>query len=81
MDAFGFSDMLPEIQHYNLQHSDIVLDGTNYIPWKLTVKRIIDGTRILHHVDGTGTAPTAPSLLDSTTSPTNSFVLLLAFEQ
>ena len=46
----------------------MVLDGTNYIPWKLTVKRILDGLRVLSNVDGTLDAPVAPYLSDSSSS-------------
>ena len=68
MDAFGFSGVLPEVRHRNLQHSDVVLDGSNYIPWKLTVKRILDGLRVLSHVDGSSAAPVPPYLSDSSSS-------------
>ncbi|XP_039135730.1 uncharacterized protein LOC120273152 [Dioscorea cayenensis subsp. rotundata] len=80
MDGYGFSGILPELRHRNLHHSDVVLDGTNYIAWRLTIKRILDGIRVLHHVDGTGTAPTAPSIPDTIPS-TEASVLLTVFEQ
>ena len=64
----GFGGVIPEVRHRNLQHSDVVLDDTNYIPWKLTVKRILDGLRVLSHVDGTATAPVAPYLSDASSS-------------
>ena len=68
MDAYGFGGVHPEVRHRNLQHSDVVLDGNNYIPWRLTVKRILDGLRVLNHVDGTATAPVAPYLSDVSSS-------------
>ena len=68
MDTFGFGGVLPEVRHRNLQHSDVVLDGTNYIPWKLTVKRIFDGLRVFSHVDDSSTAPVPPYLSDSPSS-------------
>ena len=68
MDSFAFGGMHPEVRHRNLQHSDVVLDGTNYIPWKLTVKRILDGLRVLSHVDGTLSVPVAPYLSDTSSS-------------
>ena len=68
MDAYGFGGVHPEVRHRNLQHFDVVLDGTNYIPWRLTVKRILDGLRVLSHVDGTATAPVAPYLSDVSSS-------------
>ena len=66
-----------------------MLDGTNYIPWKLTIRRILDGLRILGHVDGTSTVPVAPYLSDTSSSsldtadgsPTISPAILDAFEK
>ena len=68
MDAYGFSGVLPKVHHRNLQHSDVVLDGSNYIPWKLTVKQILDGLRVLSHVDDSSAAPVTPYLSDSSSS-------------
>ncbi|KAH7654990.1 Zinc finger CCHC-type protein [Dioscorea alata] len=79
MDIFGFSGVLSS-GHRQLHHSDVILDGTNYIPWKLTIKRILDGTRVLCHVDGTSTTPVAPSIPDSIVSSEAS-ALRIAFEQ
>lgn len=81
MDCYGFSGVLPKMRHRNLQHSDVVLDGTNYIPWKLIVKRILDGTRILCHVDSTCIAPTASTLPNSIVSSSKVSALLTTFEQ
>ena len=67
MDTFGFG-VVPEVRHRNLQHSDVVLDGTNYIPWRLTVKRILDGLRVLGHADGTAITPVAPYLSETSSS-------------
>ena len=68
MDTFGLGGVLPEVRHRNLQHSDVVLDGTNYIPWKLTVKRILDDLRALGHVDGTSAVLVALYLSDTSNS-------------
>lgn len=80
MDCYGFSGVLTEMHHRNLQHSDVVLDGTNYIPWKLTIKRILDSTRIFLHVDGTSITHTAPTLPDSIASSLEASALLTTFE-
>ena len=68
MDAYGFSGVLSEVRHWNLQYCDVVLNDTNYIPWKLTIQRILDGLRVLGHIDGTSAVPIAPYLSD-TSSP------------
>ena len=68
MDSYGFGGVFSEVRHRNLQHSDVALDGTNYIPKKLTVKRILDGLRVLNHVDGTATTPVAPYLSEASSS-------------
>ena len=48
----------------HLHHSDTILDGTNYLLWKLTVRRILDGLRLLGHAEGTTLPPAAPYLPD-----------------
>ena len=48
----------------HLHHSDTLLDGTNYLLWKLTLRRILDGLRLLGHAEGTTLPPVAPSLPD-----------------
>lgn len=81
MDVYGFSGVLLEIRHQNLQQSDVVLDGTNYIPWRLTVKRILDDIRVLPHVDGTSTVPIAPTLSDTAILSMETSALLTTFKQ
>ena len=52
----------------HIYHSDVVLDGTNYLAWKLTLWRLLNGLRVLGHVDGTITMPVAPLIPDSSSS-------------
>ena len=52
----------------NLHHSDTVLNGTNYLQWKLTIRRILDGLWVLGHADGSMSMPVAPYLLDTSDS-------------
>lgn len=77
MDAYEFSGVLLEDRHRNLQHSNIILYGTNYNPWKLTIKRILNGIRVLRHVDGTFT----PTQSDAITASSEPSALFAAFEQ
>ena len=56
---------MDEIRHRNIHHSDVVLDDTNYLAWKLTLRLLLDGLRVWGHVDGTVTMPTSPVLRDS----------------
>ena len=56
------------LRHRNIHHSDVVLDGTYYLAWKLTLRRLLDGIRVLGHIDGTTLMPAAPSLPDSSSS-------------
>lgn len=80
---YGISGVLLNVRHCNLQHSDVVLNGTNYIPWKLIVKRILCSIRFLRHVYDTSIALITPSLsLSAITSfSLAAFALLIAFEQ
>ena len=90
MTMFGhaFGGMANSMRR-NLHHSDVVLDDTNYLPLKLTIKRILDGLRILGHTDGTSALPVAPYLpnayssfdVDDDVPPSISPVLLEAFER
>ena len=53
----------------NFHHSDIVLEGsTNYLGWKLTLQRILDGLRLLGHIDGSAVMPIAPYFTNSSGS-------------
>ena len=80
----GLTDSMPR----SLTHSDVVLDGTNYILWKLTIRRILDGLRVLDLAEGSTPLPVAPYLPDASGSsvtdedmpPSLSPVLLEAFE-
>ena len=73
----------------SLTHSDVVLDGTNYILWKLTIRRILDGLRVLGFAEGSTPLPVDPFLPDASGSsvadddvpPSLSPVLLEAFER
>ena len=73
----------------NLQHSDVVLADTNYLLWKLTIRRILDGLRVLGHAEGSTPLPVAPYLPDVSSSsvadddvpPSISPVVLEAFER
>ena len=73
----------------HLHHSDTVLDGTNYLLWKLTLRRILDGLRLLDHDEGSMLPPVAPylpdvsdsSVADNDAPPSLSPVLLEAFEK
>ena len=59
---------MDEIRHRNLHHTDVVLDDTNYLAWKLTMRLLLDGLRLWGHVDGTVIIPTSPVLHDSFSS-------------
>ena len=71
----------------HLHHSDTVLDGINYLLWKLTLRRILDGLRLLGHAKGSTLPPMAPYLPDVSASSVAdngvppSPVLLDAFEK
>ena len=73
----------------HLHHSDTVLDGTNYLLWKLTLRRILDGLRLLGHAEGSTQPPVAPylpdvsdsSVADEDVPPSLSPTLLDAFEK
>ena len=73
----------------SLTHSDVVLDGTNYILWKLMICGILDGLRILGLAEGSTSLPMAPylpdafgsSIVDEDMPPSLSPVLLKAFER
>lgn len=78
MDAYGFSGVLPKVRHCNLQHSDVILDGTNDIPWKLTIKQILNGICVFHHVVGISIAP---SQSDIVVSCSETSALLVIFKQ
>ena len=53
----------------NFHHSDIVLEGSSsYLGWKLTLQRILDGLRLLGHIDGSAVMPIASYLIDSPSS-------------
>ena len=80
---------LADSMRRSLTHSNVVLDGTNYILWKLTIRRILDGLRVLGYAEGSTSLPVAPFLPDTSGSsvadddvpPSLSPVLLKAFEQ
>ena len=67
----------------------MVLDGTNYILWKLTIRRILDGLRVLGLAKGSTPLLVAPYLPDASDTsvadedmpPSLSPVLLEAFER
>ena len=73
----------------HLHHSNVVLDGTNYLLWKITIRHILDGLRVLGHADGSTPLPVAPYLPDVSCSsgadddvpPSVSPILLEAFER
>ena len=73
----------------NLHRFDVVLDDTNYLLWKLMIRRILDGLRVLGHADGSTALLVAPYLSDASSSsvtandvpPSISPVLLKAFEK
>ena len=46
----------------------MVLDGTNYILWKLTIRRILDRLRVLGLTEGSTPLPVAPYLPDASSS-------------
>ena len=90
MADFGHvSAGLADSMRRSLTHSNVVLDGTNYILWKLTIRRILDGLRVLSLAEGSTPLPVAPYLLDASGSsvadedmPSSLFpVLLEAFER
>jgi hypothetical protein len=55
----------------NFHHSDVVLEGSsNYLGWKLTLQRILDGLRLFGHIDGSAVMPVAPYFIDSPGSVT-----------
>ena len=68
MAGLGFGSMVDEIRLRNIHHTDVVLDDTNYLAWKLTLWLLFDGLRVWGHVDGTVPMPTSPILRDSPTS-------------
>ena len=71
MANYAFSGVGGSMEHTrrNFHHSDIVLEGsTNYLGWKLTLQRILDGLRLLGHIDGSAVMPIAPYLIDSPSS-------------
>ena len=80
---------LADSMRRSLTHSDVVLDGTNYILWKLTIRRILDGLRVLGLAEGSTPLPMAPyfpdasgsSVADEDMPPSLSPVLLEAFER
>ena len=80
---------IADSMHRHLYHSDTVLDGTNYLLWKLTLRRILDGLRLLGHAEGSTLPPVAPhlpdvsdsSVTDEEVSPSLSPILLEAFEK
>ena len=73
----------------HLHHSDTVFDDTNYLLWKLTLRRILNGLRLLGHAEGSTLPPVAPylpdvsdsSVADEDVPPSISLVLLEAFEK
>lgn len=78
MDAYGFSGVVTEVCHRNPQHSNVILDGTNYIPWKLTIKGILDSIHVPRHVDGIFTTLTQSNI---TVAFSEASAFLAAFEQ
>lgn len=80
MDACGFSGLLLEILHRNLHQSDVVLDGTDFIPWKLIIKRILDSICVFRHIDGICTASTVPVVSNTIIDPLKAFAFLTVFE-
>ena len=73
----------------SLHHSDVVLDGTNYLLWKFTIHRILDGLRVLGYAEGITPLHVAPYLPDVSSSsvpddnvpPSISLVVIEAFER
>ena len=65
MADLGFGGSTDETRHRSLNHCDVVLDGTNYLAWKLTLRLLLDGIRVWSHIDGSVTMPTPPVLRDS----------------
>ena len=59
---------LTDSMRRSLTHSDVVLDGINYILWKLTIRRILDGLRVLGLAEGSTSLPVAPYLPDASDS-------------
>ena len=43
MADFGFGGPMDSMQRRDIHHSNVVLDGTNYLPWKLTLQQLLDG--------------------------------------
>ena len=90
MAAYGLSLVgVADSARRHLHHSDTVLDGANYLLWKLTITRILDGLRILGHADGTTPLPVSPylpgtpgsSVADDDAPSSLSPALLEAFEK
>ena len=90
MADLGFAHAgIADSMRRHLHHSDTVLDGTNYLLWKLTLRRILDGLRLLGHAEGSTMPPVAPylpdvsdsSVADEDAPPSLSPVLLDAFEK
>ena len=90
MAEFGHAGAgLADSMRRSLTYSDVVIDDANYILWKLTIRRILDGLRILSLAEGSTPLPVAPYLPDASGSsvadedmpPSLSLVLLEAFER
>ena len=90
MADFGLAHAgIADSMRHHLHHSDRVLDGTNYLLCKLTLRHILDGLRLLGHAEGSTLPPVAlyfpdasdPSVADEDVPPSISPVLLDAFEK
>ena len=65
MADLGFGGSTDEARHRSLHQCDVVLDGTNYLAWRLTLRLLLDGLRVWGHVAGTVTLPPSPVPQDS----------------
>ena len=65
---FGLDGLMDSVRHRNIYHSDFVLDGTNYLTWKLNLQWLLDGIRVSDQFDGATLMPTASSLPNSSSS-------------
>ena len=85
MANFGHASAgLADSMRRSLTHSDVVLDDTNYLLWKLTIRRILDG--VLGYAEGSTSLLVTPYLPDASVAdddvpPSLSPVLLEAFER
>ena len=67
MADYTLGDVMDSMRR-NIDHLDVVLNGTNYLAWKLTIRWLLDGLWVLSHVNGTTTVSAAPFLPNSSNS-------------